>query len=89
MKYTGRAEGRVSRHPVMTRQHFQLIAEVLAYQRVAARILTADTAKGRIEEQARLLELDLTTYAFAGKLAETNPDFDRERFVDAAMGVSE
>ena len=71
-------------HMQLTGQTFQLIAEVLAYQRTAATVLTPDTVKGRAEEQARLKELDLTTYAFAGKLAETSPNFDRQRFIDAA-----
>ncbi len=70
----------------MTKQHFQLIAEVLAYQRCAAKMLTADTVKGRAEEAARLKELDLTTYAFAWKLAETNPNFERGQFINIAKG---
>ncbi len=69
----------------MTLQN-QLIAEVLAYQRAAARVLTADTVKGRAEEAARLKELDLTIYAFVGRLAETNPNFDRTRFISVAKG---
>ncbi len=73
----------------LTRQTFQLIAETLAYQRAAARILPPDTVKGRAESEARLKELDLTTYAFAGKLAATNPNFDRDRFIDVATGKKE
>ncbi len=65
----------------LTRQHFQMIAEVLAYQRAAVNVL----AKGK-EAEHRLKELDLTTYAFAGKLATTNPNFDRQRFLDVATG---
>ncbi len=76
----------MSNTPRLTRQTFQLIAETLAYQRVAARLLPGDTVKGRAETEARLKELDLTIYAFAGKLAETNPNFDRDRFIDVATG---
>ena len=65
----------------LTRQTFQLIAEVLAYQRTAVRVL----AKGK-EAEYRLKELDLTTYAFTDKLAATNPNFDRDRFIDVATG---
>ena len=65
----------------MTSQH---IAEVLVYQRTAVKVLATDTIKGRALEAAALHELDLTTYAFAGKLAETNRQFNRDRFLTAA-----
>ena len=68
----------------MSRQHFEMIAEILNYERAAARLTTKDTVAGRAERDARLKALDLTAYAFAGKLAETNELFDRDRFLSAA-----
>ncbi len=70
----------------MTRQHFQLIAEVLAHRGMAVRMLAKDTVKGRAEEAARLVENDLTIIEFATELAHTNPNFDRQRFIDVATG---
>ena len=75
------ARQKEKRMATMTRQHFNLIAEVLAYQRRAARTL----AKGK-ELEHREKELDLTTYMFANKLTETNERFDRDRFIQAAKG---
>lgn len=54
----------------MTRQHFQLIADVL----MDARTLTGDDDE-MVDEVAHL---------FAAKLATTNENFDRDRFLKAA-----
>ena len=70
----------------MSRQHFELIAETLAYRRMAVRVLAKNTVKGRAAEAAALAELDQVMWSLAGKLAETNPLFDRDRFVKAAGG---
>ncbi len=70
----------------LTRQHFELIAEVLAYRRAAVGMLAKDTVKGIAAEAAALAELDQVMWALAGKLAETNPLFDRDRFINAAEG---
>jgi hypothetical protein len=63
---------------MMTRQHFQLIAEVLAQEAMAARVLDRGEAA---EEQMRIV-----TANFAGRLAQTNPNFDQQRFIDVASG---
>lgn len=62
----------------MTRQHFELIAEVLAQESMAARVL------GRGEAAER--QMRIVTANFAGRLAATNPNFDKERFIAAATG---
>ena len=72
--------------PRLTRQTFQLIAEILAYRRMAVGILAKDTVKGRAAEAAALAVLDQIMWAFAGKLADTNPLFDRDRFINTAGG---
>ena len=70
----------------LTRQTFELIAETLAYRRSAVGMLAKDTVKGRAAEAAALAELDQIVWLFAGKLAETNDLFDRDRFISAAGG---
>ena len=55
----------------MSRQHFELIAEVLA-----------DTQP--LEIPAAINQWQKTISMFADKLAETNPLFDRDRFINAA-----
>ena len=62
----------------MTRKDFELIAEVLAERREAM------GAEGYVSDST--LEHQIITEAFAGKLAETNPLFDRDRFINAAEG---
>jgi hypothetical protein len=58
----------------MTRQHFQLIADVLR-----------EWSQGydQAEEAKVVAEL------FADQLTTTNPSFDRDRFIDVATGVRE
>ena len=58
--------------PKMTRQHFELIARVLSAYRPA----------WSIEQCAAV---DVVVDAFADALAPTNPNFDRERFIRAAV----
>ena len=70
----------------MTRKDFELIAQVIDYRRAAISVLGKDTVKGRAESDAALRELDFVAWGMAGKLAETNPRFDRARFL-AAAGV--
>ena len=67
-----------------TRQHFELIAEVIAYRRAAVQMLADDTVKGRAAETTALQELNFVSWGFAHALADTNPRFDRERFLEAA-----
>ena len=63
----------------MSRQHFQLIAEVLAHEAMAARMLDRGEAA---ENQVRIL-----TSAFVGRLRNTNDNFDEQRFIDVATGL--
>ncbi len=56
----------------LTRQHFQLIAEVID-----------DLYMGH-EDWNR--QLGQVTTKFADRLASTNPNFDRQRFIDVATG---
>ncbi len=55
----------------MTRQHFQLIAEVIR--------TTGDDYQERVKYALN----------FANRLASTNPQFDRDRFIDVATGKRE
>ena len=63
----------------MSRQHFQFIAETLAHEAMAARVLDRGEAA---EEQMRIL-----TSAFAGRLRNTTENFDQQRFIDVATGL--
>ena len=62
------------RCPAMTRQHFQFLADVLAAHQDRAQHVFGDILLGELVQ------------AFADRLTECNPRFDRARFV-AACGV--
>ncbi len=61
----------------LSRQTFQLIAEVLA---------STDPGYGNTELDAKADTHDETVQAFADRLSATNPNFDRDRFIDVATG---
>ncbi len=63
--------------PGFTRQHFQLIAEVLADA-------TYDWEDGEWEFAPKAM-----AELFADRLASTNPQFNRDRFIDVATGKRE
>ena len=60
----------------LTRQHFQLIAEVLA-----------ETTTMNGPDGQEWIDLAYLRNQFANRLAETNEQFDRQRFIDVATGV--
>lgn len=64
--------------PSMTRQHFALIAEVIAERRTVAHNY----------DDVVYDELDRISKAFASALASTNPNFNRARFL-RACGVDD
>ena len=61
----------------MTRKDFQLIAEVLA---------ASQPGHGNTELDAQADTHDSVVIGFADRLATTNPNFDRDRFVAVATG---
>jgi hypothetical protein len=69
--------------PSMTRQDFQFIAEILASASATARLgdRQTDYAKGNDDM------MEIVVQTFAHRLAETNPQFDRDRFLVAAGQV--
>lgn len=57
----------------MTKKDFELIAEVIA----------------TLPESISYNDQEQVAAAFADRLATTNPRFDRDRFMDAAMSIDE
>lgn len=64
----------------MTRKDFVLIAEAIAQERSATRILD------RKHEDDRLDALSILAHNLAGRLRNTNELFDTDRFLKAALG---
>ncbi len=64
----------------MTKQHFQLIAEVLA---------ETQQGGGNRELDAKADTHNEVVWAFADRLLDTNPNFDHDRFIDVATGKAE
>src|SRR5262249_52062985 len=69
--------------PVMTRKHFQLIADVLAN----VRTFSARDAKLSADDVQVMRHSDVVDL-FASVLARTNPQFKRQRFVDACENLT-
>ncbi len=71
----------------MSRQHFQLIAEVLADTKTEADKLTESTnGKTSYGWKARSAGINELAHEFADRLTETNPNFDRQQFIAVATG---
>jgi hypothetical protein len=64
----------------MTKQHFELVAQVLDHRRGAAPMEGIDPAWMAGFRAAH----DVLAEDFAHRFADTNPRFDRERFLRAA-----
>jgi len=73
----------MAKTPAMTRQDFQFIAEILASCSATALLgdRQTDYAKGNDDM------MEIVVQTFAHRLAETNPQFDRDRFLVAAGQV--
>lgn len=79
----------MAKTPSMTRQDFQFIAEVLAScQAEANRQAKASLSDQNIAyAEAADDFMELVALTFAHRLAETNPAFDKDRFLVAAGRV--
>ena len=69
----------------MTRKDYQMIANVLSKHIAHWESAQETLAEKRLKHQAKASAMTVRDLAlsFAGELANTNPRFDRERFLEA------
>lgn len=67
----------------LTRQHFQLIASILNDADPTTYNLTTDSPQFDFYYQGKFHQHRDLVHNFADALARTNPNFDRERFIEA------